>query len=184
MEVRQARAADWEALRELRLRALADAPDAFASTLQKEAAFPEQVWRQRAEGGAGSVSFIACEDGAGIGVAAIFAVADAPGRMHLVGMWVDPRHRRRGVAKVLVEQAVRWAEERRATEVILWVADHNVPARTLYQRVGFRPTGERQPLPSNPALTESLFRRSIGHDDAHTSDPTASRVAEGEAGSR
>jgi hypothetical protein len=53
MEVRQAGAADWEALRELRLRALADTPDAFASTLQKEAAFPEQVWRQRAEGGGG-----------------------------------------------------------------------------------------------------------------------------------
>jgi hypothetical protein len=78
MEVRQARTTDWEALRELRLRALADAPDAFASTLQKEMEFSEQVWRQRAEGGAWSVSFIACEDGAGIGMAAILAVADAP----------------------------------------------------------------------------------------------------------
>jgi GNAT superfamily N-acetyltransferase len=161
MEVRQARAADWESLRELRLRALADAPDAFASTLETEAAFPEQVWRQRAEGGAASVNFIASEDGAGIGLAAIFAEADAPGRMHLVGMWVDPRHRRRGVAHALVEQAVRWAEERRASEVILWVVDHNIPARRLYERVGFRPTGEGQPLPSNPALTESLFRISL-----------------------
>jgi GNAT superfamily N-acetyltransferase len=161
MEVRQTRAADWEVLRELRLRALADAPDAFASTLEKEAAFPEEVWRQRAEGGAGSGSFIACEDGAGIGMARIFAEADTPGRMHLVGMWVDPRHRRRGVAQALVEQAVRWAEERRAREVILWVVDRNLPARRLYERAGFRPTGERQPLPSNPALTESLFRLSL-----------------------
>jgi hypothetical protein len=92
MEVRQARAVDWEALRELRLRALADAPDAFAGTLEKEAAFPEQVWWQRAEGGAASVNFIAFEDGADIGMAAIFAVANVPGRMHLVGMWVDPQH--------------------------------------------------------------------------------------------
>jgi RimJ/RimL family protein N-acetyltransferase len=161
MEVRQTRAADWEVLRELRLRALADAPDAFASTLEKEAAFPEEVWRQRAEGGAGSGSFIACEDGAAIGMARIFAEADTPGRMHLVGMWVDPRHRRRGVAKALVEQAVRWAAERRAREVILWVVDRNLQARRLYERAGFRPTGERQPLPSNPALTESLFRLSL-----------------------
>jgi GNAT superfamily N-acetyltransferase len=101
MEVRQARAADWETLRELRLRALADAPDAFASTLQQETAFPEQVWRQRAEGGAASVNFIAYEGGASIGMAAIFAVANTPGRMHLVGMWVDPQHRRRGVAQAL-----------------------------------------------------------------------------------
>jgi ribosomal protein S18 acetylase RimI-like enzyme len=42
--------------------------------------------------------------------------------------------------------------------VVLWVADHNTAARFLYERVGFRPTGERQPLPSNPALTESLLR--------------------------
>jgi GNAT superfamily N-acetyltransferase len=161
MEVRQARGADWEALRELRLRALADAPDAFASTLEDEAALPKQVWRQRAEGAAASANFIACEDGADIGMAAIFAVAAAPGRMHLVGMWVDPPHRRRGVAQALIEQAMRWAEERQAREVILWVTDHNIPARMLYQRVGFQPTGQRQPLPSNPALTESLFRRSL-----------------------
>jgi GNAT superfamily N-acetyltransferase len=161
MEVRRARAADWEALRELRLRALADAPDAFASTLEKEAAFPERVWRQRAEGEAGSATFIAWEDGAGIGMARIFAEADVPGRMHLVGMWVDPRHRHRGVAQALVERAVRWAKERRASEVILWVVDRNLPARRLYERAGFRPAGARQPLPSNPALTESLFRLSL-----------------------
>ncbi|MFL6185941.1 MAG: GNAT family N-acetyltransferase [Actinomycetes bacterium] len=166
MEVRQARAADWETLRELRLRALADAPDAFASTLQQETAFPEQVWRQRAEGGAASVNFIAYEGGAGIGMAAIFAVANTPGRMHLVGMWVDPQHRRRGVAQALVERAVRWAEERQASEVLLWVADHNVPARMLYERVGFQPTGERQPLPSNPVLTESLLRLSLNRSIA------------------
>jgi GNAT superfamily N-acetyltransferase len=158
MEVRQARAADWRALRELRLRALADAPDAFASTLEEEAAFPEQTWRQRAEGGPAAANFVADEEGAGIGMAAILAVADAPGRMHLVGMWVDPRHRRRGVAQALVERAVRWAEERQADEVVLWVADHNLPARRLYERVGCQPTGECQPLPSNPALTESLLR--------------------------
>jgi ribosomal protein S18 acetylase RimI-like enzyme len=166
MEVRQARAADWKVLRELRLRALADAPDAFASTLEQEAAFPEQVWRQRVEGREGSVTFIASEGGAGIGMVAIFAVADPPGRVHLVGMWVDPLHRRRGVAKALVERAVRGAQERQAGEVVLWVADHNIPARTLYEQVGFRPTGERQPLPSNPALTESLLRLSFNRSTA------------------
>ena len=78
--------------------------------------------------------------------------------MHLVSMWVDPRYRRWGVARVLVDQAVRWAAERQAREVILWVADQNTAARRLYEQLGFRPTGERQPLPSNPARTESLLR--------------------------
>jgi ribosomal protein S18 acetylase RimI-like enzyme len=75
-----------------------------------------------------------------------------------VSMWVDPRYRRRGVARALVGQVVRWAAERQAHEVILWVADHNTAARRLYERLGFQPTGGHQPLPSNPALTESQLR--------------------------
>lgn len=167
-EIRQARASDWELLRELRLRALADAPDAsLSSTLDKEARHPQEVWRRWAEGGPTSVNFLARKGGAGIGMAAIFADPSAPRCMHLVAMWVDPSHRRRGVARALIDQAVRWADERQACEVVLWVADHNRAAWTLYEQIGFRPTGERQPLPSNPTLTESLLRppleRSVMH---------------------
>jgi ribosomal protein S18 acetylase RimI-like enzyme len=158
MDVRQAQAADWQALRQLRLRALADAPDAFASTLEAEEAVLDEIWRQRAEGGPASANFIAREGGVDVGLAAVFAEPDAPGRMHLVSMWVAPGYRRRGVARALVAQAVRWAAEHRAREVILWVADNNSAAHRLYERVGFRPTGDRQPLPSNPAVTESCLR--------------------------
>jgi ribosomal protein S18 acetylase RimI-like enzyme len=158
MEARQAQATDWEVLRQLRLRALADAPDAFASTLAAEVAFPVEVWWQRAQGGPASANFIAREAGVDVGLAEVFAEPDAPGRMHLVSMWVDPHYRRRGVARALVGQVVRWAADRRARDVILWVADQNTAARRLYERIGFRPTGERQPLPSNPARTESQLR--------------------------
>ena len=158
MEVRETHAADWEALRRLRLRALADAPRAFASTLEAELAFPDDVWRRRAGDDPGSATFIASEDGADIGLARIFAEPDPPGRAHIVSMWVDPGHRRRGVARTLIDRAVRWATEHRADEVILWVADQNAAARRLYERIGFRPTGERQPLPSDPAQGESLMR--------------------------
>src|SRR5215218_1219675 len=158
MDVRQTGAADWAALRRLRLRALADAPGAFASTLEAEQTFPDDIWRQRAGDDPSAATFIAGEDGSDIGLARIFAEPDPPGRTHLVSMWVDPGHRRRGVARALIDRAVRWATEHRADEVILWVADHNAPARRLYEGIGFRPTGDRQPLPSDPAQRESLMR--------------------------
>ena len=161
MEVRQAHGADWEELRKLRLRALADAPYAFSSTLEEVEAFPEEVWRRWAEGGPASADFIAREGGASIGMAAIFAEFSVPGRMQLVAMWVDPHYRRQGVARALIDHAVRWARDRQAHEVILWVADQNSAARRLYERIGFRPTGERQPLASHPALTESMLRLSL-----------------------
>jgi ribosomal protein S18 acetylase RimI-like enzyme len=162
VEARRAGAADWEALRRLRLRALADAPDAFASTLDAEVAFPAEAWRQRAEGGPASATFIARQDGADVGLAGVFAEPDPPGRMHLISMWVDPRHRRQGVARALVDLVIGWAAERQASELVLWVADHNDAARRLYERLGFRPTGESQPLPSNPARSESCMRLPLG----------------------
>ena len=162
VEARRARAADWEALRQLRLRALAEDPDAFASTLDAELALPAEVWRQRAEGGPASATFIAGQDGVDVGLAGVFAEADPPGRMHLISMWVDPRHRRQGVARALIDLVIGWAAERRASEVVLWVADQNDAARRLYERLGFRPTGERQPLPSNPARSESCMRLPLG----------------------
>jgi RimJ/RimL family protein N-acetyltransferase len=157
VEVRQVDAADWQELREVRLRALADAPDAFASTLEREAAFPDDVWRQRAQGGPGSANFIVRQDGVGVGMAAVVA-EPTPGRMQLVGMWVDPRLRRRGVAQALIGQVVGWSHAHHARELIAWVAETNTAARLLYARVGFRPAGGRQPLPSNPAVDELLLR--------------------------
>jgi GNAT superfamily N-acetyltransferase len=161
MEVRVAGAADWRELRAVRLRALAGAPDAFASTLAEERTLPDGVWRERAASGPTAASFVAVDGGAGVGMATIFVEPDVPGRAHLVAMWVDPPYRRHGVATALIGGALRWAGERRAREVVLWVADGNAPARALYGREGFHPTGERQPLPSNPALTESMWRRPL-----------------------
>lgn len=157
MDVRRVHEGDWQELRQLRLRALADAPHAFASTPEREAAFPERVWRQRAQGGPASANFIASEDGVGVGMAAVVA-EPVPGRVQLVGMWVDPHHRRRGIAQALIGEAVGWSRERQARELIAWVVEHNIAARRLYARVGFRPAGGRQPLPSNPAVVELLLR--------------------------
>jgi ribosomal protein S18 acetylase RimI-like enzyme len=41
------------------------------------------------------------------------------------------------------------------------VTENNKPARGLYERCGFSPTGERQPLPSDPALMELAMARSV-----------------------
>jgi RimJ/RimL family protein N-acetyltransferase len=157
VDVRRVDAAEWKELREVRLRALADAPDAFASTLEREAAFPDDVWRRRAQGGPASANFIVREDGVGVGTAAVIS-EPVPGRMQLVGMWVDPQHRHRGIAQALIGEAVRWSREHQARELVAWVVEHNAAARTLYERVGFRPTDARQPLPSNPAVDEVLLR--------------------------
>ena len=48
-----------------------------------------------------------------------------------------------------------------ASTVHLWVTETNSRARLLYERCGFTVTAERQPLPSNPALSEIGMQRPV-----------------------
>ena len=76
-------------------------------------------------------------------------------------MYVRPRARGRGVGEALIATVVDWAAARNAATVHLWVTETNKPARLLYERCGFTPTGERQSLPSNPALDEVAMSRPL-----------------------
>lgn len=150
---------DWRSLKEVRLRALADAPGAFASTLAREEAFGDDEWRRWLAQGA---TFVAWADDQPVGVVTAFAEPDPPEQSHLVGMWVAPEQRGTSTADRLVQAVLDWAAGGGATSVVLWVVDGNDRARRFYERMGFRPTGRRQPLPSNPAVGEEKLERRLG----------------------
>ncbi|WP_293784438.1 GNAT family N-acetyltransferase [uncultured Aeromicrobium sp.] len=56
----------------------------------------------------------------------------------LQGVWVHPRYRGQGLAAPAFSAVVFWARRTFAPTVTLYVNDFNVPARRLYERVGFR----------------------------------------------
>jgi GNAT superfamily N-acetyltransferase len=142
-------------LRDLRLAALADAPYAFASTLERERDDQADQWRSRLR----QYAWLVAEaDGLPVGLAAGITSSDGvPGRRHLISMWVRPTHRGLGIAARLIDGVREWAVADGAHELALWVADGNAPAMTAYRNAGFEPTGRRQPLPSNPAVGEEMW---------------------------
>jgi GNAT superfamily N-acetyltransferase len=151
--VRRVRADEAPRLRALRLRALADAPWAFGSTLAREQAFAEAVWCERAaQGAAGEavVTYVAEEADRLVGLA---TGREEDGRFHLFGMFVEPRARGQGVGAALVDAVLGWARARGAARLFLGVTSTNHSAMALYERCGFRPTGARQPLEHTPTLT-------------------------------
>jgi ribosomal protein S18 acetylase RimI-like enzyme len=155
LEVRRLLPADWELLREVRLRALADAPEAFGSTYDRELAFDEAEWRRRA---GDNGWFVATVEQRAVGIVAGYRALEwLPDRRALVAMWVDPAARGSGVAVHLVDAAARWAREDGADTLILGVVDTNDRARALYVKCGFVATGQREPLPSDSARHIDIY---------------------------
>ncbi len=159
-EIVRADAEDWAAVREIRLRALSDAPDAFASRLADERDRPESQWRDRLSSPDAS-TFLALYRGEPVGLVTVYRDPDDRTCARLVSLWVSPDQRRHGVATTLTEAVLDWARLSEVQAVDLWVTENNDGARHLYERCGFVDSGERQPLPSHPHLKEMEMRRAI-----------------------
>ena len=158
--VREAVMDDWQALRDIRLEALRDAPTAFGSTYERESGRGEAHWRDRIARGGTFLAYIP-EASAPVPAGLIGCYQEDPVTAELVSMYVRPRARGRGVGEALVAAVIGWARDQHAAEVHLWVTEANAPARALYERCGFALTGERQPVPSNPGLDEVVMTRPL-----------------------
>ncbi len=106
--VRQAGAADWQALRDIRLEALRDAPDAFGSTHEREAVFGEADWRRRISRGGNFLGYLP-EASASEPAGLIGGYQEEPETVELVSMYVRPRARGRGVGEALMATVIDWA---------------------------------------------------------------------------
>ena len=151
-DVRPVRAEEWQALRDLRLRALTEDVTAFGDTLEKAHARTDDEWRRYAHDGPASVTFVATIGGRFVGMSR-GRVLDG-GDAGLFGMWVAPEARRRGAGRRLVVAVVDWARERGVARVLLDVAEERPPARALYASCGFVETGRRAPCESHEEVME------------------------------
>jgi GNAT superfamily N-acetyltransferase len=158
--VRETVTDDWQALRDIRLEALRDAPTAFGSTYEREVQRGQEHWLARIACGGTFLAYVpevCATEPAGL----IGGYQEDPLTVELVSMYVRPRARGHGVGEALVATVIDWATERSATSVHLWVTETNSHARALYERCGFTPTGERQPLPSDPSIGELAMSRTL-----------------------
>jgi GNAT superfamily N-acetyltransferase len=159
---------DWAALRDLRIRSVADAPYAFLETLDEVLAVDEEGWRARVRRGAHSEArqvVAVDDDGRWIGSAVVFISDGIPEyvlgrredgrRANLVGVFVDPDRRGAGVLDALLEDLSAWArEEKGIAALYLHVSEHNPRARRAYDKRGFLPTGMVDATAEQPGVAE------------------------------
>lgn len=151
---------EWRVYRDLRLHALQESPDAFGSTHVHEARRSDSEWAARLARGVHSSSdlpAVAEVNGEPCGLAWTRIDETAPDIAHLYQMWVAPAWRGHGVGRGLLDAAVAWARLAGARVLELSVTSGNSKARRLYERAGFRPTGELGPLrPGSPLDSETM----------------------------
>jgi ribosomal protein S18 acetylase RimI-like enzyme len=148
---------EWRSHRDLRLEMLQAAPDAFYTRYADVAGFDEDTWRERL---ATQCHFQARLDGDPVGSVGIWDDPETPADAStLVAMYVVPRARGAGVGERLVQAVVDEAARRGRSRVVLEVTETNLPARRLYERMGFVLDGTRKPLPHTPQLDELGMER-------------------------
>ena len=130
---------DWETWRAIRLRSLLDSPDGFGSTYERECRSTEDDWRERLRQG---TRVVVIADGRPVALGGGFPMG---GTAMVFGMWTDPGHRGRGHATAILDHVVEWARGL-GLPVALHVNLANPGARATYERYGFVPTGELEPL--------------------------------------
>lgn len=122
----------WRVFRNLRLRALREAPAAFGSRYDDWARAPESRWRDRLA--AVPFNVVARRDGDDVGMAS-GTIGDDAGT-ELISMWVDPVARGSGAAAALIGAVVEWAGEAGRTTYLM-VRSDNARAIAAYARAGF-----------------------------------------------
>lgn len=135
-------------LRAIRLRALADAPEAFATTFAESEGRPAEAWEAQIHE---LPTFVWCEGDADVGLVRGAPRDGDPEAGYLISMWVAPEARGRGIGAALVGEVVAWARGSGLRRLYLDVGLHNAGARRLYERMGFVPTGA---MPQTPACVQ------------------------------
>ena len=155
--VRRARIGDEAVLRDLRLRAMLDAPDAFGSTYERETARTIADWQKWLAPG---VTFILETGNGPEGIVAGARDAADPNVVHLMAMWLDTALRGSGGADALVNSVVSWAASEGARTIRLEVMRSNGRARRFYERIGFQADG-CEAVPERVGLSKIRMERVV-----------------------
>lgn len=156
IRIRPARPDEWETWRDLRLRALADSPDAFGETLAEALSYDHTKWQSHVAPRVDAIRYLALRDDIPV---AMCVLVTEPLIANIYAMWVAPEARGRRIGEVLLAEAIVTATLRGVAEVRLRISDTQAGARRLYLRYGFVPTGDRQPLrPGATVMADTLSK--------------------------
>lgn len=146
--IRHCTSRDATVLRDLRLEALRDTPDAFGSTFDVASTWPDERWVTMA---ADWNFYLGYHAGRPAGIASGGWNERYPDTHWLFGMFVTRSARGTGLAGALVDAVAEWVRAQGGESLYLHVTSTVAPARRFYEKVGFIATGEVITMDRDPS---------------------------------
>ena len=140
LTIRRIQIGESDLFKQIRLRALQEAPYAFKSTYASALQRSDKSWREQADNtarGSDRVTFIAFSDVVPVGMAALYRLEDQAEVGEMLQVWVAPKHRGTGLALDLMNAIFEWAGENNFRTVISRITDRNSRALKFYTKYGF-----------------------------------------------
>ena len=145
MELRLLTPDDAEAWWQLRLEALSNDPASFADSAEEHRTTTIESTRERLGTGDPTFNFVLgmFEDTKLTATAGFYRYSHLKERHkgHIWGVYVRPESRGKGVASAMMQEIMRRARAMNGIEQILIVASAHLPARKLYESLGFQAYG-------------------------------------------
>ncbi len=175
--VRAIAASEGMLLRDVRLRALREAPYVFQQTLAEVEGDPDEEWAEwSAELAADdrrSVALLAfgTDPAAPTGMAGAYLDREHDDEAVVWGVWGDPAACGGGAGRLLLEAVIAWPERRGFALLTLRVTETSEPAIRLYRSLGFAELGCRKPHAHLPGIWEVAMALPLdpcGHEPPST----------------
>jgi GNAT superfamily N-acetyltransferase len=157
IEVKRIQPHQGELLRELRLQALQNAPDAFLENYDSASQKSLEYWQASAQKHATSpqaANFLGYLNGKPAGMIGANIIDHEPDIVNLCALWIAPEARLQALGKALVEHVILWAKQDRVSKLRLWVNRENASAAQFYRCCGFNDTGNTAIFPAKPDAVE------------------------------
>lgn len=161
VDIRKITEDDWVLVKDIRLKSLQDAPDAFGSTHKRELAFTEDQWRSRlvlSQKQLDCSLWVAFDGHDSIGLVSCVIESSSPKTATLYQMWTAPEHRGCGVGSALLNAARARVVELGGDTILLSVTTVNTDAIAVYEKYGFVSTGYVEPLRTGSLLVAQTMK--------------------------
>lgn len=164
VKVRRVGIADAGTVKLIRLRSLRTDPVSFASTHEREVAYPESEWQDWVTSDASGdemATFLAVHRTDPVGMVAAYRDELERATFHVMAMWVAPEARGNGIGRRLLRTIEDWIASVGGDSIQLSVSDRAEAALHLYEASGYRPDGEAIDSPHTPGSSHLSLRKPL-----------------------